>query len=113
MDIFVQRLRQAMFLRGWKQVNLKKATGFSDGQISSWYNGKYRPNAQATAKIAAALRVSPEYLVGQEDRIPASLIPEPEEAQNEEERELLEAWRSADEPRKQIVRLALGMTSVS
>lgn len=67
MDIFVLRLRQTMAERGYKQADLVKATGFSDGQLSSWYNGKYRPNAEKTAKIAKALGVSASYLFGEDD----------------------------------------------
>lgn len=67
MDIFVLRLRQTMAERGYKQADLVKATGFSDGQLSSWYNGKYRPNAEKTAKIAKALGVSVDYLLGKEE----------------------------------------------
>lgn len=49
MDIFVQQLRKAMFLKGWRQVDLKNSLSESDGQISSWYNGRYRPNAEKMA----------------------------------------------------------------
>lgn len=67
MDIFVQQLRKAMFLKGWRQVDLKNALNESDGQISSWYNGRYRPNAEKMAKIANALCVSVDYLLGKEE----------------------------------------------
>lgn len=70
MDIFVQQLRKAMFLKGWRQVDLKNALAESDGQISSWYNGRYRPNAEKMARIAKALGVSPSYLLGQEEARP-------------------------------------------
>ena len=67
MDIFVQQLRKAMFLKGWRQVDLKKALVESDGQISSWYNGRYRPNAEKMAMIAKALGVSVDFLLGKEE----------------------------------------------
>ena len=67
MDIFVTQLRKAMFLRGMKQVELSRATGLTDSQISSWYNGRYRPNAEAMTKIAAALGVTTDYLLGKEE----------------------------------------------
>lgn len=67
MDIFVTQLRKAMFMKGWRQVDLKKALGESDGQISSWYNGRYRPNGEAMGKIANALGVSVNYLLGKEE----------------------------------------------
>lgn len=67
MDIFVTQLRKAMFLRGMKQVELSRETGLTDSQISSWYNGRYRPNAEAMTKIAAALGVTTDYLLGKEE----------------------------------------------
>ena len=67
MDIFVKQLRKAMSLKGWRQVDLKNALGESDGQISSWYNGRYRPNAEAMARIANVLGVSVDYLLGKEE----------------------------------------------
>lgn len=67
MDIFVTQLRKAMFLRGMKQVELSRATGLTDSQISSWYNGRYRPNAEAMTKIAAALGVTTDFLLGKEE----------------------------------------------
>ena len=73
MDIFVQQLRKAMFLKGWRQVDLKRAIGESDGQISSWYNGRYRPNAEKMEQIAKALGVSVAYLLGKEETPVAKL----------------------------------------
>lgn len=67
MDIFVTQLRKAMFLKGWKQSDLSRATGFRDGKISAWYNGRYRPNAETMEKIAKALGVSVAYLLGKEE----------------------------------------------
>lgn len=48
MDIFVQRMRSAMFLKGIRQADLAKATGFSDGQVSSCY-----PHVLCTKEKAA------------------------------------------------------------
>lgn len=70
MDIFVLRFRTALAKAGMRQKDLVKATGFTDGQVSSWYNGKYRPNAEAMTAIAKALNVSPEWLIGQQERKP-------------------------------------------
>lgn len=67
MDIFVTQLRKAMFLKGWRQADLCRAVGTTDGQVSSWYNGKYRPNGETMEKIAKALGVSVAYLLGKEE----------------------------------------------
>lgn len=80
MDVFVVQLRKAMFLKGWKQVDLSRATGYRDGKVSAWYNGKYRPNAEALDKIAKALGVSVAYLLGKEEVPLAALtLPKAEE----------------------------------
>lgn len=77
MDIFVTQLKKAMFLKGWRQIDLVRATGLTDSQISSWYNGRYRPNGEAMAKIAKALGVSVDYLLGKED-VPVSKLTLPQ-----------------------------------
>lgn len=80
MDVFVAQLRKAMFLKGWRQADLVRATGATDGQVSSWYNGKYRPNAEMMEKIAKALGVSVAYLLGKEEVPLAALtLPKAEE----------------------------------
>ena len=73
MDIFVTQLRKAMFLKGMKQSDLSKATGYRDGKISAWYNGKYRPNAEAMGKIANAVGVTVDFLLGKEE-VPVSKL---------------------------------------
>ena len=77
MDIFVTQLKKAMFLKGWRQIDLVRATGLSDSQISSWYNGRYRPNGEAMAKIAKALGVTVDYLLGKEE-VPVSKLTLPQ-----------------------------------
>ena len=77
MDIFVTQLKKAMFLKGWRQIDLVRATGLTDSQISSWYNGRYRPNGEAMAKIAKALGVTVDYLLGKED-VPVSKLTLPQ-----------------------------------
>lgn len=80
MDVFVTQLRKAMFLKGWKQSDLALATGYRDGQVSAWYNGKYKPNAEKMEKIAKALGVSVSYLLGKEEVPLAQLtLPKPTE----------------------------------
>lgn len=77
MDIFVTQLKKAMFLKGWRQIDLVRATGLTDSQISSWYNGRYRPNGEAMAKIAKALGVTVDYLLGKEE-VPVSKLTIPQ-----------------------------------
>lgn len=110
MDIFVTRLRQAMFLKGVNQADLARRTGFTDGKVSSWCTGKYRPNAQAITKIANVLGVSTSYLLGEGDDLDAAVrVYEQIPTLSDEEKKLLEAFRNADETKKQIVKLTLGL----
>ena len=76
MDIFVERLRQAMFLTGMRQKDICERTGFSDSQMSNWHKGRYRPNAEAMVKIAKALGVTVDYLLGKEE-IPIAEMTKP------------------------------------
>lgn len=77
MDIFTTQLKKAMFLKGWRQSDLSRATGYRDGKVSAWYNGQYRPNAEGMAKIAKALGVTVDYLLGKED-VPVSKLTLPQ-----------------------------------
>lgn len=80
MDAFVVQLRKAMFLKGWRQTDLVRAVGATDGQVSAWYNGKYRPKAEVMEKIAKALGVSVAFLLGKEEVPLAALtLPKAEE----------------------------------
>lgn len=64
MEIFEKRLKQAMFIRRIKQAELSEKTGLKEGKISSYVNGKYKPNAKTLSIIAKALDVSPDWLIG-------------------------------------------------
>ena len=117
---FQTRLKRAMFLRGFRQADLVKATGLSDSKISCYINGRYKPNGETLSKIAAALGVTPAWLLGQDGREP--LMPRPVFDEMPlyngepvfpgiscQEMDLVEAWRKAGEKEKQIVKLTLGM----
>lgn len=58
------RLREAMKVRGMKQVDLAKQTGLSTGMISSYLSEKFSPKNTAISKLAVALNVSPTWLAG-------------------------------------------------
>ena len=58
------RLREALNLRGMKQVDLVRATGLDRGAISSYLSGKYEPKQKAIYKMARALDVSEGWLMG-------------------------------------------------
>ena len=60
------RLKKAMDAAGKKQVDLVRETGLDRGSISSYLSGKYEPKQKAIYKLAAALDVSENWLLGYE-----------------------------------------------
>ena len=65
-DIFAERLRKAMFMEGLRQVDLCEKTGIDKGSIHHYLNGTYNPNGEKLTKLAAALGVSPDWLLGRD-----------------------------------------------
>ena len=61
---FGKRLQQALDDKGWKQIDLANATGFSKARISQWIHNKYIPTADGLNKIAKALNISESWLMG-------------------------------------------------
>ena len=120
-SIFQERLKRAMFLKGVRKTDLAASVGIDRSKISSYISGRYKPNGETLSKIAAALGVTPAWLLGQEQGEP--LMPRPvfdelpyyggdpvfPGAISCQEMDLVEAWRTAGEKEKQIVKLTLGM----
>ena len=64
MDIFKDRLTEAMALRGMRASELAKRTGLSKARISQYVNGKFIPKSDAILTIAEVLGVSELWLMG-------------------------------------------------
>ena len=64
---FMQRMKETMQEKGIRQTDLVEKTGIDKGALSSYMNGRYMPNAEKVAKIAKALCVSVDYLLGKEE----------------------------------------------
>lgn len=64
MDIFKDRLTEAMALRGMRASELAKRTGLSKARISQYVNGKFIPKSDAILSIAEVLGVSELWLMG-------------------------------------------------
>jgi repressor LexA len=64
MDIFKDRLTEAMALRGMRASELAKRTGLSKARISQYVHGKFIPKSDAILTIADALGVSELWLMG-------------------------------------------------
>lgn len=65
MGDFQTRLKQIMFFKRIRQADIVERTGFQKSNVSRYVAGKTKPNGEALAKLAAALGVSPEWLIGE------------------------------------------------
>lgn len=66
--IFTERLNLVMNARGWRQIDLCKASGLTSSQVAYIVNGKTKdPTITTAARIAKALNVSLDYLAGLKD----------------------------------------------
>ena len=75
MDIFKDRLIEAMTLRGMRASELAKRTGLSKARISQYVNGKFIPNSDAILLIAEVLQVSELWLMGKTSDMEATDTP--------------------------------------
>lgn len=71
MEDIRNRIKEAMEIRGMKQIDLATAAGIDKSSLSRYLSGQYAPKQSAIAKIAAALHVSPAWLIGM--RVPMTL----------------------------------------
>ena len=65
--IFADRLRAARSLRGWGQAELAEATKLQVSAISHFETGTRSPSFDNLRKLADALQVTTDYLIGRSD----------------------------------------------
>lgn len=58
------RLREALRLRGMKQVELCEKTGIKKGSVNNWLGQRWQPKQDAIMKMARVLNVSEMWLAG-------------------------------------------------
>ena len=63
-----ERFEQLIQELGLSSYRVAKMTGIDTAVLSNWKRGKTTPNAENMAKIARALDVSVEYLLGQNEK---------------------------------------------
>ena len=70
-----QRIRALRQARGMSQVELARRLGVTKQSVSNWENDNIQPSIEMLQKLAAALSVSTDYLLGLEDgeRLAAAL----------------------------------------
>lgn len=64
MASIASRLREAMDIRGKKQVDLESETGINRSAISRYLSGEYEPKSKPIYMLARALDVSEQWLMG-------------------------------------------------
>lgn len=63
--IFRSRLRETRASMGWSQADLANAAGLQQSALSHYENGARRPSFTNLRRLATALNVTTDYLVGQ------------------------------------------------
>lgn len=58
------RLKEALAIRGMKQVELVEKTGIKKSSINNWIGQRWQPKQDAIFKMAKALNVSEMWLAG-------------------------------------------------
>lgn len=66
MATIANRIKEAMTIRGMKQVDLVSLTGIGKSSISTYLSGEYEPKQRNIYKIAKALDVSEAWLMGED-----------------------------------------------
>lgn len=64
MESVRKRLKEAMDLRGYRQQDMIDKYGFGSSTISQYLSGKVEPKRKAIYKLADALQVRPDWLMG-------------------------------------------------
>lgn len=97
MNIFSERLKNALSERGMKQTELSERTGVSKSSISEWLNGRYEAKADKIVLIAKALNVNESYLIG-------LYVPMENEVEQSSTKTILDnIFNKLEKPRQEIV----------
>lgn len=65
--IFAERVKAARTLRGWSQAELAEASKLQVSAVSHFETGTRSPSFDNLRKIADALQVTTDYLIGRSD----------------------------------------------
>lgn len=68
-DLFPERLRTARELRGINQTELSKKTGIPPSSLSHFESGARKPSFDNLRRLANALQVTTDFLLGRVDEI--------------------------------------------
>lgn len=78
MDDFATRLKRIMFMKGIKQIDIAEKVGVHRGNVSRWMSGENEPYGENLAKLAQALGVTVDELLGRKEiQISKLTLPDP------------------------------------
>ncbi len=66
-DLFADRLKAARLLRGWTQADLAARAGLPPTSIAHFEAGSRKPSFDNLRRLATALEVTTDYLLGRSD----------------------------------------------
>lgn len=81
-EVFRKRLDDALWARKMRQADLARKTGMRYKSINAYYKGDMNPSLDALVRLAEALEVSVDFLMGRVDDM-NQIAPEPEEVAEE------------------------------
>lgn len=67
-DVFVVRLKAAREIRKWNQTDLAVKAGLPPSSIAHFEGGKRKPSFDTLKRLANALEVTTDYLLGRTDQ---------------------------------------------
>ena len=67
MEIFKKRLKELRLEQGWTQKQLAEMLETTNSAVCDWEKGRSQPDLQMLARLAVALDVSTDYLLGLQD----------------------------------------------
>ena len=98
MKILQIRLREARDTRKLSQTMLSRLAGCGQEKISFYETGKSKPQYKTLVRLADALQVSTDYLLGRTDEMNPQLSLE--DVLEEDEIELIQKYRSLSKEKK-------------
>jgi transcriptional regulator with XRE-family HTH domain len=69
LEVFRKRLDDALWARRMKQIDLARKAGINYKSVNSYYTGHTIPSLEAVVKLAKALDVSVDFLLGRADEM--------------------------------------------
>ena len=104
----IKRVEARLIEIGMTKMDFYEASGVTSASYSQWNTGLYNPSKKSIAKMAAAIKVTPEYLLtgenGQKNTATTN-----SDGTSLSDIELINAFKSSDEATQELIRRVLGL----